>query len=305
MLAVAVAATLTPGLLLPPGGPGGPAVAHAAACSGRGGVSVVVDLGAFGGPVTTRCASGAQASAADALAATGHTVVRVSTQPGFVCRIDGLPAPADDACVRTPPSSAYWAFWTAQRGGSWRYSALGIDSYRPPVGSVIGFAFGPGVRPAVAPPPAVPATGHATTGDGGAPTAAAGGGTPGGGGSTGGPTAQTGQTGGGSPAATARTGPVTATGSVGAAPDGRRSGGPSTPTGSGPASATPAPGGPSDRTTTRAGPATADASPSTAPTAAGRSTGAGTAGLAGLAVILVVAGGAAWTARKRRRGPSR
>ncbi len=131
--------------------------AAASACAGSTGVTVVVDTGTS---VSTRCASGPSGSALTALAAVA-SVEQVQTQPGFVCRIDGFPA--SDPCVRTPPATAYWAFFHAERGGSWTYSSQGAGSYAPAAGSVIGFAFGAGSAPRTAPPAPASTSTPATT----------------------------------------------------------------------------------------------------------------------------------------------
>ncbi|MFL6175132.1 MAG: hypothetical protein ACJ715_00665 [Ornithinibacter sp.] len=122
--------------------------ASAAACSGTSGVTVVVDRG---GSVSTRCASGDPATALGALKAAGFSVEYPQQFPGsVVCRINGYPS--SDPCVRMPPSSAYWAFFHAKRGGSWVYSSSGVASYNPAPGSVVGFRFGSGQQPGIAPP---------------------------------------------------------------------------------------------------------------------------------------------------------
>ena len=51
-----------------------------------------------------------------------------------------------------PPGDAYWAFFHAKRGGSWVYSSSGVASYDPAPGTVVGFRFGSGQKPRVAPP---------------------------------------------------------------------------------------------------------------------------------------------------------
>ena len=53
-----------------------------------------------------------------------------------------------------PPGDAYWAFFHAKRGGSWVYSSSGVASYDPAPGSVVGFRFGSGQQPGIAPPAA-------------------------------------------------------------------------------------------------------------------------------------------------------
>ena len=124
--------------------------ASAAACSGSSGVTVVVDRG---GSISTRCASGDPSSALSALKSAGFTVDYPRQFLGsVVCRINGYPTPTDDPCVRMPPASAYWAFFHAKRGGSWVYSSSGAASYNPAPGSVVGFRFGSGQQPGIAPP---------------------------------------------------------------------------------------------------------------------------------------------------------
>jgi hypothetical protein len=124
------------------------APASAAACSGTSGVTVVVDRG---GSVSTRCASGDPSSALSALKGAGFSVDYPQQFPGsVVCRINGYPS--SDPCVRMPPGNAYWAFFHAKRGGSWVYSSTGVASYNPAPGSVVGFRFGSGQQPGIAPP---------------------------------------------------------------------------------------------------------------------------------------------------------
>jgi hypothetical protein len=122
--------------------------ASAAACSGTSGVTVVVDTG---GSVSTRCASGDPSSAMRALTGAGFSVTTPQMFPGsVVCRINGYPE--SDPCVRMPPADAYWAFFHAKRGGSWTYSSTGVTSYDPATGTVVGFRFGSGQQPRIAPP---------------------------------------------------------------------------------------------------------------------------------------------------------
>lgn len=128
-----------------------PSTAGATSCSDGTGVSVVVDFGSFGG-TQTGCA-GAPPTGLAALSQAGFSVVQVTTQPGFVCRIDGVPPAQDDACVRTPPTTAYWSYWTAAPGArSWSYSTQGAASTHPEQGASEGWAFGAGSPPAAAPP---------------------------------------------------------------------------------------------------------------------------------------------------------
>jgi len=122
--------------------------ASAAACSGTSGVTVVVDTK---GSISTRCASGDPSSAVGALKSAGFSVTYpVQFQGSVICRINGYPT--SDPCVRMPPGDAYWAFFHAKRGGSWVYSSSGVASYDPAPGSVVGFRFGSGQQPGIAPP---------------------------------------------------------------------------------------------------------------------------------------------------------
>ena len=126
------------------------APASAAACSGTTGVTVVVDTGSS---ISTKCASGDPSSARNALTTAGFSLTYPQQYPGsVVCRINGYPA--SDPCVRMPPGDAYWALFHAKRGGSWVYSSSGVASYDPAPGSVVGFRFGSGQQPRIAPPAA-------------------------------------------------------------------------------------------------------------------------------------------------------
>jgi hypothetical protein len=131
----------------------GPApVAEAAACSGTSGVTVVVDFGSLGGGVQVSCAPGDPASGLAALSGAGYSYSFVPRQPGLVCQLNSKPDPCNGA-----PTTAYWSYWHASRGGSWSYSTTGAGSYNPRAGTVEGWAFGAGGRPGIAPPAPAPA----------------------------------------------------------------------------------------------------------------------------------------------------
>ena len=144
-----VVGTLVLAVGVPVLGPVAPA--SAAACTGTSGVTVVVGS-------TVGCAPGDPSSALAALTAAGHTTTMVERLPGVLCQVDGSPS---SPCVVMPPSSAYWSFWVATRGGRWSYASTGLTTYRPAPGTVVGVAFGAGSPPPVAPPAA--AGGTATT----------------------------------------------------------------------------------------------------------------------------------------------
>ena len=257
------------------------APASAAACSGTTGVTVVVDTGSS---ISTKCASGDPSSALKALTSAGFSVTYPQQYPGsVVCRINGYPA--SDPCVRMPAAGAYWAFFHAKRGGSWAYSSSGVTSYNPAPGSVVGFRFGSGQQPGIA-PPAAPKTSTPT------PTKTVPKPKPK-------PTTPKAST----PRATAGSTPSARAGSGSSAPaaKGQTSSTPSaTPSESATASASPSP--------TTSATDTSSASPSETASdlaAAATSTDADDGGgpgtlIAGAALVALVAGGAGWAAYKRR-----
>jgi hypothetical protein len=145
---------------------GGASVAGAApACSATAGVTVIVDFTHFpGGRIERGCAPGHPADALTALHTAGFTTAGTAQYgDAFLCRIDGLPTPAQDACAVTPPATAYWAFWHARSSDAkWTYASVSVIDYRPAAGSIEAFAFGshaqPGISPAAALPPPPPTT---------------------------------------------------------------------------------------------------------------------------------------------------
>ncbi len=147
------------GPLVGPSAP--PAAASSGPCPGTTGVTVVVDYQALGGGVVVRCAPGSPSTGFKALTAAGFTIEEVRNVPGFLCRIDGKPGPADETCVNTPPATAYWSYWRADRGGSWVSNSEGGKTRTPPPGTVDGLVVlrraarrsPPGIAP-----PAEPAT---------------------------------------------------------------------------------------------------------------------------------------------------
>lgn len=140
---------------------GGPAPAaqagSAGACEEGEGVTVVVDFRSLGGDTIVRCAPSPVESGYDALTRAGLDWTPTQRHPGFLCRIEGLPA--DDPCMNTPPADAYWSYWRAEPGGSWRYSNYGPASTNPPPGPVEGWSFsrGPEDQPPRIAPPGSPA----------------------------------------------------------------------------------------------------------------------------------------------------
>ena len=121
----------------------GPAEAGAAqaagACSGRSGVTVVVDFGPLGGGTDVGCvSSGGGRSAATVTESSGHPITRVNNQ-AFVCKISGLPESED--CANTPPDNAYWGLFWSDGTSGWHYSTQGAYSLTVKDGWSVGWRF--------------------------------------------------------------------------------------------------------------------------------------------------------------------
>jgi hypothetical protein len=144
--------------LVLPAGPAG-----AATCSSAHGVSVVVDFHQLGGGVQTACvADGAGKSGTALFSSAGFALSYVQRQPGFVCRVSGLPA--DDRCANTPPADAYWGLWWSDgKSARWNYATTAAGGLSVPEGGYVAFSWNgsssrsaPGLSPtahAVAPSP--------------------------------------------------------------------------------------------------------------------------------------------------------
>lgn len=131
-----------------------PAVAAADGCADGHGVTVVVDFHQLDHHDVRSCVpDGGGRDAAQLLDEAGLTLTDVQRQPGFLCRVDGLPA--DDPCVNTPPAGAYWSLWWSDGSSDrWSYSTVMASSLEVPDGGLVGLVWDqePGdLRPAVAP----------------------------------------------------------------------------------------------------------------------------------------------------------
>ena len=139
--------------------------AAAAACTTDSGVTVVVDFHELGGGVRQVCDPGSQQDGGARFKDAGFDLDRVQRQPGFVCRVDGVPA--DDPCVNTPPADAHWSLWWSDGdSGTWTFASQGIDSLVVPDGGSIALSWRgssesspPGVAPGTpGPAPSSPAS---------------------------------------------------------------------------------------------------------------------------------------------------
>ncbi|MET7391662.1 hypothetical protein ACFYPT_40970 [Streptomyces sp. NPDC005529] len=120
-------------------------------CTTSSGAVLAVDFSRWGGPVLRSC--GTTPSTGYELLNQGgwRTTGTGHDGPAFICRIGysgykggkQYPTAAEDNCVLTPPASAYWSYWHADRGANtWTYSQLGAMLYKPKPGSVDLWIFG-------------------------------------------------------------------------------------------------------------------------------------------------------------------
>lgn len=146
--------------------------AHAAACSGSNGVTVIVDFAELGGGVVAGCAPAAKTAAA-AFNEAGFGLEAVVSEPGMVCRVAGQPS--DASCQNAPEASAFWSLWTAPvEGGRWNFAQMGAYDLRVPRNGYVAFAWHRGS--AQAQPPAATATSRVPSTPTPRPTATDGGG---------------------------------------------------------------------------------------------------------------------------------
>jgi hypothetical protein len=255
--------------------------AYAAHCQG---VTVLVDFAAWGGAVERGCAPN-PANGLEALHQAGFSTAGTTRWgDAFVCRINDEPGNPPEACVNTPPSNAYWAYYEAHPNDtSWTYSDHGATATRPTAGMIEAWAFGAGALPRVAPAQANPADPPPTPPT--QPTSAP-------------PVAQGAPSGG--HAGTSSPGVATATGSTATAPTGATTS--TAPTSAG----TSVPAGRGSTTTVATAPLIENVSAAALPKSSGGGSGGGGGGSplgVVLAIVLLVAAGVGGTflARARRR----
>jgi hypothetical protein len=160
-------------------------------CPRATGVTVVVDFQELGGGIVVRCAQGPVVpgyTGLDALQDAGFHPEGVRRYGfAFICRIAGKPAPDQtlpiqgdpnykEACINTPPPSAFWGYWYAPNRGTWTYSQVGALSRDAIPGGFEGWSFSlnhtqdsapaPGIapeRPPRTPPTTPPPTSPSST----------------------------------------------------------------------------------------------------------------------------------------------
>ncbi|MEU6463156.1 hypothetical protein [Streptomyces sp. NPDC046976] len=120
-------------------------------CTTTSGAVLAVDLSHWGGPILRSCGT-TPTTGYELLNQGGWSTTGTGHDgPAFICRIGysgyqhgrQYPTPAQDDCVLTPPASAYWSYWHADPGATdWTYSQLGAMLYKPKPGSVDLWEFG-------------------------------------------------------------------------------------------------------------------------------------------------------------------
>jgi hypothetical protein len=135
---------------------GSPALERASAaslgsCTPTHGTVVAVDFAHWGGPIVRGCGVGRRSGYALLHAAGFTTAGDEHDGPAVVCRLGDAvfhhgtlyPTPKQQACVQTPPTTGYWAYWVAPRGTNhWAYSPLGAMGDVPKPGEVELWIFG-------------------------------------------------------------------------------------------------------------------------------------------------------------------
>jgi prenyltransferase beta subunit len=171
IIGIGIAGVLSASILHAP-----PVAAAEGACTTAAGVTVVIDFQDLGGGVSIRCVSGEVDNGFAALTAAGINFQTATRAPGFLCKIAGLPAA--EQCIQPAPTTAYWSYWLANRGGTWCYSSLGAGNILPPPGSVQGWSFSlnrtdsDAPAPRVSPPPALSGSSSSLSVGGGCDSAA-------------------------------------------------------------------------------------------------------------------------------------
>ncbi|MGW2051057.1 prenyltransferase/squalene oxidase repeat-containing protein [Streptomyces sp. NPDC001858] len=120
-------------------------------CTATEGAVVAVDFGPFGG-TTERGCDPTPTTGYDLLHDAGFSTTGTEHDgPAFICRIGfgpfdsgtQYPTPQKDACVLTPPATAYWSYWTASPGqDEWTYSQYGAMDRKLEDGDVDAWVYG-------------------------------------------------------------------------------------------------------------------------------------------------------------------
>ena len=107
-------------------------------CPGADGVTVIVDYNEVGGPSRAGCdPDGAGQSASQVFPDAGFSLEYHPRQPGYVCKITGLPD--DRPCLE---NDSFWSLWWSDgKSGEWRFSNQGVGGLTVPDGGYVAFAW--------------------------------------------------------------------------------------------------------------------------------------------------------------------
>jgi prenyltransferase beta subunit len=128
----------------------GQVVGGVGACTTTKGALVAASFAPWSGPIVRGCGTTLTTGRA-LLTAGGFAITGTQRFPAFICRLahplfnssTAYPTSTQDACVNTPPASAYWSFWTAAKGvNTWTYSPTGADGDKPVAGEVEAWTYG-------------------------------------------------------------------------------------------------------------------------------------------------------------------
>jgi hypothetical protein len=103
-------------------------------------VTVIVEFTTLGHKPITACAPAGVA--ADVLKAAKLTTAGTADYGNqVICRVDELPAPADESCA-TLPSAAYWAMWIkTSADAKWDYAQEGVATQQLTAGQSLGLRY--------------------------------------------------------------------------------------------------------------------------------------------------------------------
>lgn len=123
-------------------------------CPTSVGVTVVIDFQQLGGTTIVRCfPSGSPGTGLDALKGAGFQIAGVQRWgEAFICRIENRPSASEsipiatdpnyhEACINTPPATAYWSYWHAGNNCAWEYSQWGVKNRNFTPGGFEGWSF--------------------------------------------------------------------------------------------------------------------------------------------------------------------
>ncbi len=110
------------------------------------GVSIVID---FSGAADNLefCQQGFEDKGWQLLANIAEVEGTEQYETGFVCRINGWPARADQDCLDTPKySEGSWAYFLSNSKHKWSYSGVGATFHKPACGSAEAWLWVPGSK---------------------------------------------------------------------------------------------------------------------------------------------------------------